>query len=97
MLAGFAARSLRYWNWNCRSALPAAFAVEQQPPLHVRAADRRRPGVQAYSMAAPADTGPPTEPEVTKRRVREEVKAALRQLSAEQMAQESECGMAANG
>lgn len=91
MLAGLAARSLWHCNRHWGSALLTAPAAARQPVQHAPAA-RARPAVQAHSMAVPADGGAPTELEVAKRRVREEVKAALRQLSAEQMAEESECG-----
>lgn len=88
MLAGLAARSLWHCNRHWGSALLTAPAAARQPVQHAPAA-RARPAVQAHSMAVPADGGAPTELEVAKRRVREEVKAALRQLSAEQMAEES--------
>ncbi|KAL4447953.1 hypothetical protein ABPG75_005172 [Micractinium tetrahymenae] len=64
-------------------------AAARRAPQHAFAAARARAAVQVHSMTAPADVGEPTELEGAKRRVREAVKAALRQLSAEQMAEES--------
>lgn len=86
MLAGVAFRSLRQ---HLQRHTAAARQGQQLPPPAAAAAARR---LQAMATSTPFNGAVPGASDAQKRRVREEVKAALRQLSVEQMAEESECG-----